>query len=89
MRQPRTVLVFPFRLTVDGPRYAIFQRADDDNWQSVSGGVEDDAVLVRQHHRRRLLPYVHSEEVLRHDVEPGRPVRAGGEAGPFDTADHV
>src|SRR5690242_7618219 len=46
MRQPCTVLVFPFRLTVDGPRYAIFQRADDANWQSVSGGVEDDEDLA-------------------------------------------
>lgn len=29
MRQPCGVLVFPFRLTVNGPRYGIFQRADD------------------------------------------------------------
>ena len=42
MRQPCVVLVFPFRVMVNGPQYAIFQRADDANWQSVSGGVEDD-----------------------------------------------
>ena len=46
MRQPCTVVVFPFRLAVDGPRYAIFQRADNTDWQSVSGGVEDDEDLA-------------------------------------------
>lgn len=40
MREPHTVLVFLFRTTSDGPRYAIFRRADDGNGQSVSGGVE-------------------------------------------------
>lgn len=47
MRQPKTVLVFPFRqVPGSGPLYAIFQRADDANWQGVSGGVEDDEELA-------------------------------------------
>ncbi|MGH8795212.1 MAG: NUDIX domain-containing protein [Stackebrandtia sp.] len=46
MRQPYTVLVFPFRMTTAGPEYAIFRRSDDSNWQSVSGGVEDDEDLA-------------------------------------------
>ncbi|MFC4008394.1 NUDIX domain-containing protein [Nonomuraea purpurea] len=41
MRQPLTVLVFLFRTTAGLPEYAIFQRADDSHWQSVSGGVEE------------------------------------------------
>lgn len=42
MRQPYTVLVFPFRRTDSGLQYAVFRRSDDLSWQSVSGGVEDD-----------------------------------------------
>ncbi|MGP3966033.1 NUDIX hydrolase [Nonomuraea sp. 3N208] len=41
MRQPYTVLVFLFRTTAGLPEYAVFQRADDSHWQSVSGGVEE------------------------------------------------
>ncbi|MCG5220573.1 NUDIX domain-containing protein [Streptosporangium soli] len=41
MRQPYTVLVFPFRITAGMPEYALFQRADDSHWQSVAGGVEE------------------------------------------------
>jgi dATP pyrophosphohydrolase len=40
MREPLTVLVQIFHTRQGGPRYAIFRRADDGNWQSVSGGVE-------------------------------------------------
>jgi dihydroneopterin triphosphate diphosphatase len=47
MRQPLTVLVFPFRLGASGPQYAIFRRADDANWQSVSGGVEGAETLAQ------------------------------------------
>lgn len=46
MRQPYQVLVFPFRTTAQGPRYAIFRRSDDANWQSVCGGVEEGEDLV-------------------------------------------
>jgi dATP pyrophosphohydrolase len=48
MRQPFSVLVFPFRRHADGqrPRFAVFRRSDDGNWQSVAGGVEDDETLV-------------------------------------------
>jgi dATP pyrophosphohydrolase len=45
MRQPIAVLVFLFRSTPFGPEYAVFKRADDGNWQSVSGGVEADEDL--------------------------------------------
>ncbi len=41
MRQPRSVLVFLFRMASPaGPEYAVFRRSDDANWQPVSGGVE-------------------------------------------------
>ncbi|MFI7700369.1 NUDIX pyrophosphatase [Nonomuraea sp. NPDC049480] len=46
MRQPLTVLVFLYRVTAGSPEYAVFQRADDGNWQSVSGGVEEGEDLV-------------------------------------------
>ncbi len=47
MRQPYTVLVFPFRRLPNGAAvYAVFRRADDANWQSVSGGVEGTEDLV-------------------------------------------
>lgn len=46
MRQPVNVLIFPFRITGDGPQYAIFKRSDDANWQGVCGGVEDNEDLV-------------------------------------------
>ncbi len=45
MRQPYTVLVFPFRLTAAGAEFAIFRRSDDSNWQCVSGGVEGDETM--------------------------------------------
>jgi dATP pyrophosphohydrolase len=47
MRQPLTVLVFPFRLVAGRPEYAIFRRADDASWQSVSGGVEGSETLTQ------------------------------------------
>jgi len=40
MRQPLAVLIFLFRSSVFGPEYAVLKRADDGDWQSVSGGVE-------------------------------------------------
>ena len=46
MRQPCSVLVFPFRRDADGPLFAVFRRSDDSNWQSVAGGVEGDETLV-------------------------------------------
>lgn len=46
MRQPYSVLVFPFRRDADGPRFAVFRRSDDSNWQSVAGGVEGDETLA-------------------------------------------
>lgn len=47
MRQPVTVLVFPFRRTAGLPEYAIFRRADDSHWQSVSGGAEGAETLAQ------------------------------------------
>ena len=40
MRLPITVLVLLFRGTTAGIEFAVFQRADDGNWQLVSGGVQ-------------------------------------------------
>lgn len=54
MREPFTVLVFLFRTTPDGPEYAIFRRADDTYWQSVSGGMETGKTL-RAAARRETL----------------------------------
>lgn len=46
MRQPRQVIVFPFRITAAGPEYAVFRRSDDGCWQGVEGGAEDSEDLV-------------------------------------------
>jgi dATP pyrophosphohydrolase len=46
VRQPAQVVVYPFRVTADGPEYAIFRRADDGCWQGVAGGVEAGEDLV-------------------------------------------
>jgi dATP pyrophosphohydrolase len=46
VRQPFQVTVFPFRVTISGPEYAIFRRADDGCWQGVAGGVEEGEDLV-------------------------------------------
>ncbi|GAA2211351.1 NUDIX pyrophosphatase [Nonomuraea monospora] len=46
MRQPHNVVVLLYRMTADRPEYAVFQRADDGNWQGVSGGVEADESAV-------------------------------------------
>ncbi|MGW4801901.1 NUDIX pyrophosphatase [Nonomuraea sp. MG754425] len=35
------MLVFLFRGPAGRPEYAVFRRADDSHWQSVSGGVEE------------------------------------------------
>jgi dihydroneopterin triphosphate diphosphatase len=40
MRQPRQVIVFPFRMTEAGPEYAVFRRSDDGCWQGVEGGAD-------------------------------------------------
>lgn len=54
MRQPRNVLVYPFRVREGEPEYAVFRRADDANWQAVSGGVEDDEDLATAARRETL-----------------------------------
>ncbi|MGW3344911.1 NUDIX hydrolase [Nonomuraea rubra] len=41
MRQPYNVVVFVFSKEAGRLEYALFQRADDGNWQGVSGGVEE------------------------------------------------
>ncbi|MFC4006133.1 NUDIX pyrophosphatase [Nonomuraea purpurea] len=65
MRQPYTVLVFVYRIAAGSPEYAIFQRADDSNWQSVSGGVEEGEDLGAA--RREA-----AEETGLHDMGPLR-----------------
>jgi|SRR5882757_2690303 len=54
MREPFTVLVFLFRAAPDGPSYAVFRRADDANWQSVSGGMETGETLAEAARRETL-----------------------------------
>lgn len=54
MRQPLQVTVFPFRMTLSGPEYAVFRRADDGCWQAVAGGVEDGEDLVSAARRESL-----------------------------------
>ena len=41
-RAPFQVLVFPFRRNVDQIEYAVFRRADNNNWQAIAGGGEDE-----------------------------------------------
>jgi dATP pyrophosphohydrolase len=41
MRAPFQILVLPFRLTATEPEFAVLKRRDDDNWQFVAGGGED------------------------------------------------
>ena len=40
MREPHAAVVYLFRRRPEGVGYAVLQRADDGNWQGVSGGVE-------------------------------------------------
>ena len=42
MRQPRNVLVVPFRQTPTGIQYLLLKRASGQYWQFVAGGVEDE-----------------------------------------------
>lgn len=44
MHAPFQVLVFPFVLTAEGVRYAVFRRSDfdEETWQGIAGGGEDD-----------------------------------------------
>jgi dATP pyrophosphohydrolase len=40
------ILVLPFRLPARGePEFAILRRADDGNWQGISGGEGDETIL--------------------------------------------
>ncbi|MEN2272156.1 NUDIX pyrophosphatase [Vibrio diabolicus] len=41
MRAPFQVLVFPYRIFNEQPRYLIGKRSDNGVWQAVSGGGED------------------------------------------------
>ena len=42
MRAPFQILIIPFRRTATGVEFAVFKRSDDDYWQFVAGGGEDD-----------------------------------------------
>jgi dihydroneopterin triphosphate diphosphatase len=42
MRAPFQALVLAYRRSGDGARYLLCRRADDDRWQFVAGGGEDD-----------------------------------------------
>ncbi len=42
-RAPFQILVLPYRVLDDGEyEYAVFSRSDDDCWQGIAGGGEDD-----------------------------------------------
>jgi dATP pyrophosphohydrolase len=41
MRAPFQVLVFPYQILNEQPRYLIGQRSDNGAWQAISGGGED------------------------------------------------
>jgi dATP pyrophosphohydrolase len=40
-RAPFQILVFPYTIDKNGVEYAIFRRSDDDSWQGIAGGGED------------------------------------------------
>ncbi len=54
-RAPFQVLVLPFRLTDGGgAEFAILQRADDQLWQGIAGGGEDEETIVEAARREAL-----------------------------------
>ena len=53
-RAPFQVLVIPYRRTDDGLRFALFQRADADMWQWISGGGEDGETPLEAARREAL-----------------------------------
>jgi dATP pyrophosphohydrolase len=73
MRQPYQVLVFPFRIGAEGPRYAVFRRSDDANWQSVCGGVEDgeDLITAARRETREEAGIAEPRPVYRLDMVSG------------------
>ena len=41
MRAPFQILAIPYRIVDGTPMYCVFHRADDDQWQFIAGGGED------------------------------------------------
>lgn len=46
MRAPFQVLVFPYQILNEQPRYLIGQRSDNGAWQAISGGGEDNESIL-------------------------------------------
>ncbi|HBK7293957.1 TPA: NUDIX domain-containing protein, partial [Vibrio cholerae] len=46
MRAPFQVLVFPYQILEQQPRYLIGQRSDNGVWQAISGGGEDSESIL-------------------------------------------
>ncbi|HGF5102117.1 TPA: NUDIX pyrophosphatase [Vibrio parahaemolyticus] len=46
MRAPFQVLVFPYQMLNDQPRYLIGQRSDNGVWQAISGGGENSESIL-------------------------------------------
>ena len=42
MRAPFQILAIPYRIVDNSPKYCVFHRADNDQWQFIAGGGEDD-----------------------------------------------
>ena len=48
MRNPKQVLVLPYRHGVNGIEYAIFKRSDLNVWQGIAGGVEEGETYIEE-----------------------------------------
>ena len=53
-RAPLQVLVFPYRITPEGIRYAVFRRRDGDYWQAIAGGGEEGETPLKAAQREAL-----------------------------------
>lgn len=53
-RAPLQVLVFPYRVTPEGIRYAVFRRTDGDYWQAIAGGGDEGETPLKAAQREAL-----------------------------------
>jgi dATP pyrophosphohydrolase len=53
-RAPFQILILPFRQAEGRPEYAVFSRADDECWQGIAGGGEDDETPLEAARREAL-----------------------------------
>jgi len=64
-RAPFQVLIIPFMIENNTPKYAVFKRSDMDAWQFISGGGEDEEKPIEAAHREC---YEETEIPLEHKI---------------------